>query len=240
MRMPYGSTELSTSRAHSRVAHSPAREAARQLPTSGSRAEREDRCGRRPSRSASAHARRQRARRRRARAPPRRSRPRSSRGRSSRGRAPRAPHPSSSGSLRRAVLEVHVVDEHERDGEHERAEEPEGGAIASPVYDAARDAEPEEQHGECALHHRLSTARIAQPLPLEVQPPHPELRGEGRLALRQIRLAVLVAIHVRHQSAHRRLGEGARDRDSDRCTPSARPRSARDGVPRESARTRTA
>src|SRR3982751_821363 len=36
IRMPYGSTELRTSRAHSRVAHSPAREAARKLPTSGS------------------------------------------------------------------------------------------------------------------------------------------------------------------------------------------------------------
>src|SRR5512147_2120862 len=36
IRMPYGSTELRTSRAHSRVAHSPARDAARKLPTSGS------------------------------------------------------------------------------------------------------------------------------------------------------------------------------------------------------------
>ena len=36
MRMPYGSTELSRSCAHSRVAVSPARDACRQLPTSGS------------------------------------------------------------------------------------------------------------------------------------------------------------------------------------------------------------
>src|SRR5258705_3145767 len=36
IRMPYGSTELRTSRAHSRVAHSPARDAARKFPTSGS------------------------------------------------------------------------------------------------------------------------------------------------------------------------------------------------------------
>src|SRR5690242_4742949 len=52
---------------------------------------------------------------------------------------------------------------------------------------------------------------VAQPLPLEVEPPHADLFAERRLAIAQLRLAVLSAIEVVVESVERALGEGARD-----------------------------
>ena len=53
--------------------------------------------------------------------------------------------------LRRAVLEVHVVDERDRDRDDERPEEPEGGALVSPMREAAQYTEHEEREGERCL-----------------------------------------------------------------------------------------
>src|SRR4029077_1338311 len=54
------------------------------------------------------------------------------------------------------------------------------------------------------LHHLVG---VAQPLPLEVQPPHPDLRRIRRAPLQL--LSVLLAIDVRHQPIFCELGERA-------------------------------
>src|SRR5689334_19979241 len=57
----------------------------------------------------------------------------------------------------------------------------------------------------------MFAVRVAQPLPLEVEPPHADLFAERRLAIAQLRLAVLPPIEVVVERVERALGEGARD-----------------------------
>src|SRR5258705_13336261 len=79
----------------------------------------------------------------------------------------------------------------------------------------AEQAEHEEHRREEALAERVVVVRVAQPLPLEVQPPHADLRRIRRLPLAQLGLAVLAAIEVVHERVVRALAEGARRRELD-------------------------
>ena len=110
----------------------------------------------------------------------------------------------------RAVLEVEVVDECERHREHQRTEIPEASSVPLKVHVAAEQPEHQEHRGEEALGERVIVMCVAQPLPLEVEPPHAELRGERRLALAELRFAVLSAIEVVHERVVRPRAEGAR------------------------------
>ena len=113
--------------------------------------------------------------------------------------------------LRRAELEVQVVDQHQRHREHQRAEIPEASPVALEVDPAAEQAEHEERRGEQRLGERMVAVRVADPLPLEVQPPHPDLLGERRLSVAQVGLAVLAAVEVVLERVVRPLRERARE-----------------------------
>src|SRR5450756_3068470 len=95
--------------------------------------------------------------------------------------------------LRRAVLEVHVVDERERHHEHERAEVPERSPVAPPMHVPAESAEQEEERRQHLLNPGIVAKGISQPLPPEIQSPHLDLRDERRLPLGQTRLPILAA-----------------------------------------------
>src|SRR5258708_6010468 len=83
------------------------------------------------------------------------------------------------------------------------------------VDPSAEEAQYEEERAEDVLQARLVAVGVAQPLPLEVEPPHRDLPGdERRLSLRDRRLAVLAAIEVVHERVVRVLREGARPPDS--------------------------
>ncbi len=75
------------------------------------------------------------------------------------------------------------------------------------MYVTAQQSQAEEQEGEHELKPLHCLVRIAQPLPLEVEPPHSYLRGIRRAALQL--LPVLLAVDVGHQPVLRERGEGA-------------------------------
>src|SRR4026209_762463 len=60
--------------------------------------------------------------------------------------------------------------------------------------------------------------RIAQPLPAEIPPPHPDLGLEWRLSLTEGGLAVLAAIEVVHEALIGRFAERAVDSDARRAS----------------------
>ena len=75
---------------------------------------------------------------------------------------------------------------------------------------SSTQSEDEKQSAEDALQRlgRLALqVWIAEPLPLEVEPPHVDLRRERRLSIAQVGLAVLAAIEVVHERVVRALGE---------------------------------
>src|SRR5258706_14687711 len=109
--------------------------------------------------------------------------------------------------LRPAVLEVQIVDERQRHREHERTEIPERFSISIPMPVTAEEPEHEEQECERKLKSLMRLVCVAEPLPLEVQPPHSDLRRVGRAALEL--LTVLLAVDVGHQPLLRETGEGA-------------------------------
>src|SRR5439155_5884530 len=113
--------------------------------------------------------------------------------------------------LRRPVPEVQVLDEQQRHREHQRAEIPEASSVALVVDPAAEEAEHEEHRSQQRLSAGVVGMRVAQPLPLEVVPPHPDLPREGRLPFAELRLAVLTAIEVVHEAVVRLLTERARE-----------------------------
>src|SRR5688572_5462378 len=94
------------------------------------------------------------------------------------------------------VLEVQVVDEDEYQRRHQRPEKPETSSVSLVMDVAAEEAEHEEERGEDGLHGLVLQVSVAHPLPAEVEPPHPDLRGDGRLTFRDRRLAVLLAVEV--------------------------------------------
>src|SRR5688500_19642843 len=61
---------------------------------------------------------------------------------------------------------------------------------------ATEEPEDQEERGEDRLECLLLEIGIAQPLPLEIQPPHPDLRSDRCLTLRRRRLPVLLAVEV--------------------------------------------
>src|SRR6185437_9225927 len=71
------------------------------------------------------------------------------------------------GCLRIAVLEVHVVDQHQRNGEDQRAEEPETSSVSLPVYPAAKQSQQQEYPRERFLSSCMRTICVPQPLPPE-------------------------------------------------------------------------
>src|SRR4029078_13528666 len=114
------------------------------------------------------------------------------------------------GILRRSELEVQIVDEQQRHREHQRAEIPEASPVTLEVHPAAEQSEDEEGRGEEGLREWMLTMRVAQPLPLEVHPPHADVLAKRCLTIAQLRLAVLAAIEVVVEGVERALGEGAR------------------------------
>ena len=77
------------------------------------------------------------------------------------------------------------------------------------MHPTTEQSKDEKEAAEHALRHLTVQLRIAEPLPLEVEPPHVDLRREGRLTIAQIGLAVLAAIEVVHERVVRALREGA-------------------------------
>src|SRR5437870_47357 len=75
----------------------------------------------------------------------------------------------------------------------------------------AEHAEDEERRREERLHEFVLAVRVADPLPLEVHPPHPDLLDERRLPLAQIGFAVLAAIEVVLEGVERAFRERARE-----------------------------
>src|SRR4030095_197919 len=94
------------------------------------------------------------------------------------------------------VLEVQVVDQDDRERRHQWTEIPETSSVSLVVDVAAEDAQDQEERREDGLERLLLQVGVAQPLPLEVQPPHPDLRGDRCLAFGNRRLAVLLAVEV--------------------------------------------
>ena len=107
------------------------------------------------------------------------------------------------------VLEIEIEDEAQCHREHEWAEEPETSSVLLVVHPSAKKDENEVEDGETVLRARVFVVGVAQPLPLEVQPVHPELCGERRLAFTEFGLAVLTAIEVVHEAVVRELTERA-------------------------------
>src|SRR5205085_9962378 len=106
--------------------------------------------------------------------------------------------------LRPPELEVHIVNQRQRHREHQRTEIPERLSISLPMDPAAKKSEAEEKESEDELQSLHYLVRIAQPLPLEVQPPHAHLVGVRCTTLDF--LTVLDAVDVVHQPL---LGEFA-------------------------------
>ena len=75
------------------------------------------------------------------------------------------------------------------------------------MHVSAEQPKGEEDKGHHELRALHRSVRIAQPLPLEVQPPHSHLRRIIGPALEL--LSVLLAVDVGHQPVLRELGEGA-------------------------------
>src|SRR5882757_2215146 len=75
---------------------------------------------------------------------------------------------SRTGILRPAVLEIHVVNEGERHGEHERSEIPESFSVPLPVDVAPDNSEHQKEECDDELGSRHCRVRITQPLPFEV------------------------------------------------------------------------
>jgi hypothetical protein len=98
--------------------------------------------------------------------------------------------------LRPSILEVQVVDERQGHREHERAEIPERFSVPSPMDVPAQQSKRKEENREEELRGRVVLVHIAQPLPLEVQPPHTDLRRVRRVSL--YFFSVLLAVDVRH------------------------------------------
>ena len=74
------------------------------------------------------------------------------------------------------------------------------GRSAGSVTARADEPEHEEGRGEQRLGERARSVGVAHPLPLEVQPPHPDLLAESTPAGRSsVRLAVLAAVEVVHE-----------------------------------------
>src|SRR5688500_16116627 len=113
--------------------------------------------------------------------------------------------------LRPPVLEVHVVDERERQREHERPEIHECPSTRLPVHVAPKQAERQKQHRKHGLKWSSLAVCVPHPLPLEVQPPSGDLRGEGREPLELV--AVLLPVDVVHQPVLRELAQCAVDGD---------------------------
>src|ERR1700686_1610872 len=77
----------------------------------------------------------------------------------------------------------------------------------------AKSTQQEKQSREHVLKRGMVAERISQPLPAEIQPPHFDLRDEGRLSVGQLRLRILAAIEVVHEAIVGRLAERAADSD---------------------------
>ena len=77
------------------------------------------------------------------------------------------------------------------------------------MHPAAKQTEDQEERRERALQARVLTVGIAQPLPLEVEPPHADLRAERCLTVGDRRLGVLAAIEVVLEGIVGPLGKSA-------------------------------
>src|SRR5438552_7769062 len=79
------------------------------------------------------------------------------------------------------------------------------------MHPTTEQSKDEKEAAEHALRYLTVQLRIAEPLPLEVEPPHVDLRRERRLSIAQVGLAVLAAIEVVHERVVRALGERTRE-----------------------------
>ena len=152
------------------------------------------------------------------------------------------------GRLRIAVLEVQVADEQQREREHERARSTRrsgGRASSAPSRRSAPSTRKIAASAFCSRRRRA--VRIAEPLPLEVEPPHAELPDERRLPVGERGLRVLHAVVDERLSERERLPGGGlalvdrrEMRGADRlreerasCPAAARQRTAQHELPAE-------